>query len=585
MIDQLITRNALKNLAGATAFARGEEYFTSDLVDQLRDTGDKVSARVEGSETYRIKLWNDNGELGYDCTCPRAADGYFCKHCVAVGLAWLADCHSEEIGRPKTKNKRSDPWQTIQDYLALQKPEVLTALVLDAAKRDERLYQSLLLKAERLNAGGNLLLIFRKAIDKATRIGGFIDWREAGDFAGNLEQLVESLEELLTPESAGILVELTEYAIERVENAMQNIDDSNGEVGDIVAALGDLHIKACELAKPDPRTLAERLFHLETTSDFGICSFDASTYRDALGVEGLKRYRELAEAEWDKIEPRSSNDSYDSKRYRITHIMEELAKANGDIEELVAIKARDLTSAYHYLAIAEIWVKAGQDGKALDWAERGLHAFSKATDNRLRDFLVAAYLQRGRNDEALQLTWMQFEERATLEHYKKLHAVSGQLGVWPEQRARALARVDEIIAHEAAVTTRWKPKPATPDYSLRVEIALWEDNIEDAWEAAHTGSCHRELLIRLAGKLETVRADDALAIYMRVIPPIVEQTNNTAYSDAIKLIRRIEKIMEVRKQQSDFGNYLAELRVRFKPKRNFIKLLDVVVDHTRKTGQ
>ncbi len=371
-----------------------------------------------------------------------------------------------------------------------------------------------------------------------------------------------------------MLIGLAEYAIERVENALEQIDDSNGEVGGIVATLGDLHLRACELAKPEPQALAERLFRLETTSPFGICSFNAVTYHDALGEEGLRRYRELAEAEWAKIKPRQSNDAYDLHRFHITSIMESLAKANGDVEELVAIKSRDLTHSYHYLTIAEIWAQAGQDDKALDWAERGLQAFSKATDNRLRDFLVTAYLQRKRNDEALQLTWVQFEERASLEQYKKLHGVTKQLDVWLEQRERALARVAEVITAKAAVTNRWQPKPSIPDYSLRVEIALWEDDLDAAWTAAHAGICNQDLLIALAGKLEPTRADDALTLYKMVIPPIVEQTNNTAYADAVKLIRKIGGIMIAQNRNREFGDYLIGLRIRFKPKRNFIKLLD-----------
>ena len=80
----------------------------------------------------------------------------------------------------------------------------------------------------------------------------------------------------------------------------------------------------------------------------------------------------------------------------------------------------------------------------------------------------------------------------------------------------------------------------------------------------------------LAGKLELTRADDAITLYKRVIPPIVEQTNNTAYADAVKLIRKIEGIMNAQKHKREFDDYLTELRVRFKPKRNFIKLLDGV---------
>ncbi|WP_411728273.1 SWIM zinc finger family protein [Methyloglobulus sp.] len=581
MLEKLMTRSTLKNLAGAAAFQCGEEYFASGFVERLHTAGQKVSARVIGTETYRVELWDKDDKLGYDCTCPRAADGYFCKHCVAVGLAWLAELQVEGVaGQSKAKKKRRDPWQDIRDYLALQKPEVLIALVLDVAQRDDRLYQSLSLKAERTGAGSNVQQIFRKAINKATRVHGFVDWREAGDFAGDLEQLVESLEELLTPDSAGILVELLEYAIERVEDAMQNIDDSNGGGGSIEDALCDLHIKACELAQPEPGALAERLFRMEMTLPIGICSFSATTYSHVLGEQGLRRYRELASEEWQKIKLKQPGDSYDYHRSRVTHIMESLAEASGDVEGLVAIKAQDLSFAYHYLTIAEIWTKAGQDDKALEWAERGLRAFPKGTDNRLRDFIVAAYLQRQRNDEALQLTWVQFEEQATLEHYQKLHKVAKPLGVWPEQRERALAWVAEVIARNAAATDRWNPKPSIPNYTLRVAIALWENDLDAAWTAVNAGVCNRDQLITLAGKLESKRGNDAIALYRRIIPAIIEQTNNTAYADAVKLIRRIGVIMNAQQLNREFGYYLAELRVRFKPKRNFIKLLDGVGVHT-----
>ena len=116
--------------------------------------------------------------------------------------------------------------------------------------------------------------------------------------------------------------------------------------------------------------------------------------------------------------------------------------------------------------------------EALAWAERGLNAFPDRPHNDLRDFLVRAYLKRKRNDEALQLTWIQFEERPRLEVYKKLHEVAGKLGIW---------------------------------------------------------------------------------------------------------LRKIGGLMKAQNKSREFGNYLAELRVQFKPKRNFIKLLDDVARATAGT--
>lgn len=583
MLDGLITQSILEDLAGTTAFRRGEEYFAANAVGRLHAIGDKITAKVEGTETYQVELRDDDEDLVYDCTCPRAADGYFCKHCVAVGLAWLAENSAiPKSGTAPGKKKRRDPWRDIKAYLAIQQQDILIELLLDVAQRDDRLYQSLLLKAERTGGGDNVAEAFRRAIDSATRIHEHVDWHEVSTFAGNIDQMVDSLAELLKPDTAAILVGLAEYAIEQVEHTMEQIDDSDGEISDVVYRLGELHLKACDMARPEPMDLAERLFRYQTTLPFGLCSFDAATYRAALGKEGLRRYRELAETEWRKIKPREAGDSYDAHGASITRIMEGLAEASGDVGELVAIKSRDLSSSYRYLDIAEIWAKAKQPDTALEWAERGLKTFPDRPDNRLRDFLVAAYLKRKRNDEALDLTWIQFEERPGLEPYKKLHDVAGRLGIWPKQRNRALAKVADVIAREAMTTTQWRPKPSAPNYSLRIEIALWEKDLDAAWTAAHEGICDRNLLITLSGKLESSRPGDAVSLYCRVVPPIVEQTSNTAYNEAIKLIRKIGGLMNMQNQSRQFGDYVAELRVRFKPKRNFIKLLDEVARNAAK---
>ena len=133
--------------------------------------------------------------------------------------------------------KKHDPWLDIRTYLSSQRPESLVDLLLDVAQRDDRLYQSLLLKAERTGGAGNTMTAFRRAIDSATHIHGFVDWRAAGSFASNLDQVAESLAELLKPDTAAMLVDLAEYAIERVGHALEEIDDSDGDVGQTLQRL------------------------------------------------------------------------------------------------------------------------------------------------------------------------------------------------------------------------------------------------------------------------------------------------------------------------------------------------------------
>ena len=86
-----LTHLDLHRLAGERYFARGEAYFNEGRVSGLTEYQGKVSAEVVGTEDYRVKLWADKADIGYSCSCPLGDGEEFCKHCVAVGLAWIEE--------------------------------------------------------------------------------------------------------------------------------------------------------------------------------------------------------------------------------------------------------------------------------------------------------------------------------------------------------------------------------------------------------------------------------------------------------------------------------------------------------------
>lgn len=573
MLADYLSPAKLKQLAGSAAFARGEAYFNSEAVSRLKMTDDLLSARVSGSRSYVVRLCEEDGEIEYECSCPQGEEGNFCKHCVAVGLAWLAETGAAG-GTKSAKQKKNNPWKEITDYVGLQDAETLAAWLLESAKRDDVLYENLLLKARRAAGPASTVKGFRAAIDRAVDTDGYVDWHEAATYAAGLESIVDSLAELLQQGQAAALVELAEYAITRVELACEHVDDSNGgEMTDMLERLGELHYKACLAARPDPIALAERLFKFEMTADFDAFHDSLRRYAKVLGKEGSARYKQLAEEEWRKVEPRTQEaerGEYDSLRWRITRIMENIAELSGDVEALVAVKSRDLSSALRYLDIAEIYRGHRQRDLALEWAERGVKAFPDKPDDRLRDFLAEEYLRRKRNDEAMRLIWVQFAERPGLGHYQKLHQFAGKAGLWPTFRQQALEHMDRLIASQAG-------KRQTPYYfsnaGILVEIYLWEKNVEAAWEAASRGSISDQLWLKLAALREEDHPGDAVPIYRRLIETAVAQTNNTSYGEAIKLLMRLKPLVVRLGMPTEFGQYVALLRAKYKAKRNFIKLL------------
>lgn len=567
----LLDRNTLREMAGGRSFERGQEYFSEGCVRGLAEHAGTITAKVQGTHDYRVKLWIKNGGVDYSCTCPVGADGDFCKHCVAVGLAWLT---------PESNRKGSGkPAVTLDDAraaLVAQPKEALVAMLLEQAMDDDRLRQKLLLKAAKGSLKGIDLNTYRNAIDEAVDVGGFVDCHEAHSYSQGIEEAVDSVEDLLKEGHAAEAIEVSEHALKTVENALGSVDDSDGRMGSILERLQEIHLAACRKARPDPEVLAKRLFQWELSTGYDTFYGALDTYSSVLGEKGLAVYRKLAEAEWARVPARAAGDKDGfSSHFRITHIMECLAQRSGDVEALVAIKKRDLSSAYSYLKITETYKAARKHDQALEWAEKGLKAFPTRTDSRLRQFLAEEYHHRERHAEAMELIWTEFTENHGLESYKNLKTHADRTKAWPQWRDKALAFVREQLAkgREAAKKDRWSWY-AREGHSELVQIYLWERRNEDAWQEAKKGGCSEDLWIMLAGLREEAHPQNSLAIYQARIEPALNLTNDEGYRRAVEFLRKVRGLMARLSRSEEFARYLESIRATYKRKRNFIKMLD-----------
>jgi uncharacterized Zn finger protein len=236
-------------------------------------------------------------------------------------------------------------------------------------------------------------------------------------------------------------------------------------------------------------------------------------------------------------------------------MMEALARAAGDVDELVAVMARDLSLPYDFLRIADVLQEAGRVDEALVWAERGLSAYPERYDDRLGEFVAEAYLRAGRRDEAMAVTWDDFVARPVLDRFARLRARSGGGADWNEWRERALAHL------------RAQP-------SALVRVLLAADDVEAAWaEACHAG-CSEGLWLTLAGRRGADHPEDALAVYRRFVEPAVARANRRGYEDAVALLRRMRPLAQRLGEEDAFGRELAALREAHRRKRTLVSLLD-----------
>lgn len=576
-LKRLLDRSALRRLAGAPSFERGEDYFVGGHVHALAEYEGTLSARVSGARDYGVKVWAGAGGLEFSCTCPVGSDGEFCKHCVAVGLAWLAQ-GAEAGARPQKRAKSSVSMKDVRAYLARQSPDTLVAMLMEQAMDDERLRRRLLLKAATLGRKGIDVDSYLAAIDTAVDTGGFLEYGTAHDYSAGIGDVVGSIEELLNEGRAAEVIEISEHALAAVEHAMESVDDSDGNLGGLIERLEELHHAACRKAKPDPESLAERLFEWEIRTPWDTFFGAAERYADVLGKKGLEAYRVLAEAEWARVPtrgPDGDDTGAHARRFRITHIMETLARQSGDVEAVVAIMQRDLSHAYAYLQIAETYREAREHGLALEWAERGVRAFPQRTDTRLREFLAEEYHRRKRHDEAMAIVWSEFTDWAELSQYQNLKRHADRSRQWPSWREQALDYLRELIAKAKRESEgrRWG-WAARPDHTELVRVCLWEKDVEAAWREAQEGGCSNDLWLQLAAKREQVHPEDVLPVYQRLVEATVAQKNNKAYGAAIGYVRAVRRVMVRLNRERECARYLESVRAAHKPKRNFVKLLD-----------
>lgn len=407
----------LRRLAGAQSFRRGEQYFAEGRVASLVESDGALSAKVRGSRRYQVELRVDGDDIDSSCNCPIGAEGEFCKHCVAVGLCWLGAGKSAQPAR----RSRAITLEDVRSHLSGWKTQALVDLIISQATRDDELRRRLLLKAAQSSGRDLDLQTYRDAIDEAVATDGFVDYRSTHEYAQQIDRVVDSLDELLQAGHVVHVIELAEHALRAVEDAMGSVDDSDGAMGSILERLEDLHYAACGRARPDPEELAARLFEWEMRTDWDTFSGAVERYAEILGKSGLAQYRALAEERWasvPELQQRQERRAFDQDRFRITQIMESLARQRQDLEALVAVKKRDLSSAYGYLQIAEAYREARQYDAALEWAQEGIKAFPKRTDSRLREFLADEYHRRGRHEEAIALAWVDYCDSPGLDRYQ-----------------------------------------------------------------------------------------------------------------------------------------------------------------------
>lgn len=548
---------ALKRLAGDRVFARGEAYFRDGLVEILDIDRERVLARVSGSEEYRTELAGRGTAIGGDCSCPAFERDGFCKHLVATALAANAAAACGQASK-------DSPLSRIREHLRTKSLDALIEMIVEIAERDPELLRKLEIAAAATVGDDRAVEAqLKRAIREATRTRGFVDYRRAADWAGEVDVVLDLLADLASGPRAALAVRLAVDAVDRIEGAIEEIDDSDGHCGVLLGRLRQIHLDACLSARPDPVALARDLFVRETEGEYDTFDGAVALYAEALGEAGLAEYRRLAQEAWEKLPPqvgpRSGGGSGTAgDAFRLMEILDFFAQREGDLRSRVALRAKDLSSPWAYVQLAEFCRTHGLEEEALSHAEEGLWLFEdERPDERLvccaADLLAGA----GRAADAQAHLRRAFERAPSAGLYGQLRSLGGE-----EAGRQAVKSLQGRLSGRPS--TAWEP-----DADLLVRIMIEEGMLDAAWAVVRDRGTSVGTRQALAAASEETHAREALAVYGERVEELARVGGHAAYEQAAALVARMGRLRDAPEQAA----YLEEVRARHGRKRNFMKLL------------
>jgi SWIM zinc finger len=429
-----LTLAALRGATDPGRFERGRQYV--DHVRSITVRGTSATGVVDLTAVYEVGLDWSAPTLNGTCTCPDFAEGGFCKHLVAFGLALLSRARIVEVP--------DKPTAAVDDYLDHLGREELIELVCRLAGSDPRAAD--LLRAEAVAAGHHDALdadALAREVTETLSGPRFVDYRASYPVAQKADGLLDQLERLLDAGAADAVMKALLRATTRLRQISLHADDSSGVIGSAGQRAVELYARACREGNPNPVSLAKWLVKFRRDSP-GWPAVELSMFIDAFDEPALAEYRRAV----DRWADTAGADGF--SRYEVRAALLKLADNDGDIDRAIEL----LSSGSEHTAYGSIIYRllaAGRRLEAVDWMDRAVaagrvSAIAYCTRN---DYFVSPgqavelYVSAGRSDDALAVLQAAFVARVGPASWHALLEFAHARGRGEEMRRWAIETAEE----------------------------------------------------------------------------------------------------------------------------------------------
>lgn len=544
-----LSETMLRNIAGDVVYARGEDYVR--YVRGLRVTNVKAYASIQAKNVYTVELdWSGPRPVG-TCTCPHHADGNFCKHLVATGLAVI------DSGRVAVDD---DPTLGLEAVVEAMSVDQLRQMVMTLAQRDDGLRRMLELRAKTASGDDAQAKAELEAYVRNTlRFRGFIDYRRSFEVAAVASEMLDELEDHLDVGAAEIVRPALLRALTRLRKIMEQADDSSGSIGDQCQRAVGLYARACRLGNPDPVKLATWLVNFRADSP-GWPNVTLADFVDAFDERALATYRRAVTALDREL---AGLDQW--KRHEVDAMLLELADHDGDVDRAIEL----LSQGQHpeYGTIVDRLRAGGRAAEALTWIDRAVAdgcvtSYAGGTAYRLSpDDVARTYRELGRIDDAVAVLRADFVRQPSVQTYSVLRDFAAGVDRTETERDWAFEHARELASDRFAAG------------AVLVQVCLSEGDIDAAWRAADrygAGRAWRELADRGAEARPVAAAD----LYRPQLESDLRYPDSTCYPGIAETLAKMARLYEKGGRSADFASFIAQIRKDYGRRPALMKALD-----------
>jgi hypothetical protein len=392
-------------------------------------------------------------------------------------------------------------------------------------------------------------------IEAALRPGCFIGYRETLGFISRLDQIAEQIGER-TRADPWRAVHLHESFLAGCYEKAEELDDSDGDFGMFASRLCCHWIEARQAAHADPDETAGLLFDRMATDPYGFLNDVSGDAVKVMNKHGLAAFERAVQSRFDK--QGESKQKYN----RWGQVLRDIYVQKNDVSAYVALCERTEFSPSDGLALAEMLHKQRKVSEALAWVERGLaldkkQPYPSVGEHPLARLRRELFCQLGRESEALDEAWREFQEWPCKHRYEEL------MRFVPEtERASWYAKALDAVEHADL-------GPAIKLLLETNETKRLVRRVQIATDSALEGLSHyttEPAAKRLAQSHPGVAAKVFRAMAMRIL----NAAKSKYYDAALSNLEEAKSCYERAGMESHWKTLVAKIRHVHHRKRSFI---------------